>query len=105
MAVLILCVGWAWQLGCYLLLLPSGGLAVGYFEKPEGLWAGRMLIPIPLATVSAGLLVTLAMGLWSSWRAGFRLALLAMIGWWLVAWLVFLLPDIPLSFHGYAVFI
>jgi hypothetical protein len=104
-AVLLLCVGWAWQLGCYLLLLPQGDLPFGYFEKAEGVWAGRMLVPIPVITVSVGLLVALGLGLWSSWRAGHRLALLSIIGWWLVAWFVFLFPDIVLSFQGYGVFI
>jgi hypothetical protein len=104
-AVLLLCVGWTWQLGCYLSLFRHGGISAGYFETPEGAWSGRMLVPIPVVLVSVGLLITLGLGVWSSWRAGLRLALLAMIGWWLVAWFVFLLPDIPLALQGYGVFI
>jgi hypothetical protein len=104
-AVLLLCVGWTWQLGCYLLLLPDGGIPSGYFENPGGVWTGHILVPIPILTVSVGLLITLGFGLRAAWHAGLRLALLAMIGWWLVAWLVFLLPDIPLSLQGYGVFI
>jgi hypothetical protein len=104
-AVLLLCVGWTWQLGCYFLLVPAGGIPAGYFETSEGSLIGHMLVLIPVITVSVGLSITLTLGLWSSWRVGFRLALLALIGWWLVAWLVFLLPDIPLSLQGYGVFI
>jgi hypothetical protein len=61
------------------------------------------LLLVPVLSVGAGLLASLIAGLWLAWHSGRRWSLIAMIEWWLMATLVFLLPDIYLSLQGYGV--
>jgi hypothetical protein len=99
---LLLCVGWGWQAHVYL-LLPDSSLKLGYFLTPVGYSTSLTLLVAPVLTVATGLLVSLVAGLWLAWRSGQRWSLLPMMGWWLVAALVFLAPDVYLSLQGYGV--
>jgi hypothetical protein len=64
---------------------------------------GLVLLWVPMLTVTAGPVASLAVALWLAWRTGRRWPLITMIWWWLMAMIVFLLPDLHLSRQGYAV--
>ena len=101
-AALLLCLGWGWQ-GSVYMLLPGCSLKFGHFLTPSGHRTGLALFVVPVLIVSAGLLVSLILGLRVAWQTGRRWSLLAMLEWWLMATIVFLLPDIYLSLQGYGV--
>ncbi len=101
-AALLFCMGWAWQ-GAVYVLMPDRSLKFGYFLTPSGRGMRLALLVVPVVSVGAGFLASLIVGLWLAWRSGRRWSLIAMIEWWLMAALVFLLPDIYLSLQGYGV--
>ena len=98
-AALLVCLGWAWQ-GAVYFLVADRSLKFGYFLTPSGRGMCLALLVAPVLSVGAGLLASLIVGLWLAWRSGRRWSLIAMIEWWLMVALVFLLPDIHLSLQG-----
>lgn len=101
-AVLLVCLGWGWQ-GSVYFLIADCSLKFGYFLTSSGRSTSLALLLVPVASVGAGLFASLIVGLWLAWRSGRRWSLIAILEWWLMATLLFLLPDIYLALQGYGV--
>jgi hypothetical protein len=93
-------IGWVWQRVAYLVLIPERFLTYGYFLKPPGDEARFFLVELPFVGVSVILVTCLVTALLFAWRAGARWSTMALVLWWLTAFVIFGLPTLYLVAQG-----
>jgi hypothetical protein len=101
-AVVAILFVWLWQRLAFTRLVPGSSLTYGYFLTPNGTAARFWVLTCPFWVGLTCVSICFLAALISSWRAGGRYSLTAMIPWWVATFLIFSLPSMYLDAQGNA---
>lgn len=100
-AVVIILLVWLWQRIAFTRVVPRSGFTYGYFLTPNGVAARMWVLTYPFWVGLACLSICFVTALILAWRTAKHYSL-AVIPWWLMAFLIFALPSMYLDAQGNA---